>query len=1139
MGKKKIIGFVIGIAMSCAATSVVSACNFSGGSSETNSSSSSSVQTPVSIEYKVTFDSAGGSSVKAQYVTKGEKAQKPAENPTREGYTFVEWQLNGNAYDFNTAVVGDITLKAKWEKNAPTKFAVSFMVEGESTPFYTAEVSTGKKVMKPADVPTREGYAFDCWTLNGVEFDFETPITQELTLVAKWSNLWTITYDAGEATPFYTSEVVEGAVVTAPTEVPTREGYVFDYWTLNGVEFDFETPVTQAFTLVAKWVNVWMVTFDVGEGNPIDPAMVKDGGMVSMPEGQREGYYVTDWLLNGESFNFATPITENITLTAVWDTDGLYSNQIGIRICGNDVSGQSQWMNKETDDKGATVITAKFQADATYSPALVLREVFPKEYYQGLLDQGYTSITFSLAIDGDITDLYIFGKPITSFVKNNGVYAVVVSLQHIVNHYDTIYTLATSANQAGQATSLSAKFLSWKSPANDYTSTKNYIFTISDIAVSDTFFDFAEGSAATIYTGETTTLEVNTNVLGEVVWSSSDATIATVEDGVVTGLKAGEVTITATLNGLTASKTVKVNYRNQIGARINGNDVTANPNYLQVTTDENGTTVITAKFQADATYSPALIVRGLAEKSVYESLIAEGKTSLAFNLAVEGDVSDLYVFGKALNTFPEIDGEYAVVVSLQRIVEYYETIKTLATSANQAGQASSMSAKFITWKSPAGDWSTVRDYVFTISEVVLDDTAEPTFSVEFAEGSAATIYTGETTTLEVNTNVIGDVVWSSSDATIATVEDGVVTGLKAGEVTIMATLNGLTASKTVKVNYRNQIGVHAYGWDQTGNATYFNMSKSDNGETIIAVQFAGSTTHYPSLTLKEMYNQEYCQALIADGYAKLTFNLKVGGANASDVSDLYIFGKKLTNFAKNAEGVYAIVVDLQFMVDNYDKVSGMGTSVEAKNAEFEYMFLAWKSTDWTKRNYEFTFSNVSLRKGALFSDNIGMRVNGWDMTTNTTYMQMDVAADGAMTITANWQAYANYGPALVLKNMQSKEYYQGLIDSGYTHLTFDLKVGGADADKLDDIHILGSAQKVSACEQVNGVYKVQIQLAHIVQFYDTIVSLDTSGNQAGQWGSRSALLLAWRFSTNFATVPEDATRNYVFTISNTAFSKVN
>jgi hypothetical protein len=332
--------------------------------------------------------------------------------------------------------------------------------------------------------------------------------------------------------------------------------------------------------------------------------------------------------------------------------------------------------------------------------------------------------------------------------------------------------------------------------------------------------------------------------------------------------------------------------------------------------------------------------------------------------------------------------------------------------------------------------------------------------------------------------------------------------------------------------YSNQIGVHAYGWSQSTNASYFNMVRGKNGETIVSAKFAGSTTHYPSLILKDMFNKEYYEGLIADGYAKLTFNLAVGGESAASVSDLYIFGKALTNFPKNADGVYAIVLDLQYMVDNYAKVTGIGTSVEAKNAELNYMFLAWKSTAWTARNYVFTISNAAYAKGVLFADNIGMRVNGWNMTTNTTYMQMDLGANGEMIITANWQAYTNYGPALVLKNIQSKAYYQSLIDSGKTYLSFDLAVGGEDADKLDDIHILGSAQKVSACEKVDGVYKVKIQLSHIIQFYDTITTLDTSGNQAGQWGSRSALLLAWRFSTNFATVPADATRNYVFTISN-------
>jgi hypothetical protein len=313
------------------------------------------------------------------------------------------------------------------------------------------------------------------------------------------------------------------------------------------------------------------------------------------------------------------------------------------------------------------------------------------------------------------------------------------------------------------------------------------------------------------------------------------------------------------------------------------------------------------------------------------------------------------------------------------------------------------------------------------------------------------------------------------------------------------------------------------------------MASGENGEMVVTAKLAGSTTHYPAVVLRELYSKAYYEKLIADGYAKLTLSIAVGGDSASTVSNLFVFGKKLTNFAKNANGEYQVVVDLQYMVDNYAKVSGIGTSVEAKNAEKDYMFLAWESTDWSVRNYIFTISNVAFRKGVLFSDNIGMRVNGWNMTTNTTYMTMDTGANGEMTINANWQAYQNFGPALVLRNMKEKSYYQGLINNGYTYLSFDLKVGGTDAGKLDDIHILGSAQKVSACEQVNGVYKINVPLDKIVYFYDNIVTLDTSGNQVGKWDSRSALLLAWRFSDNFATVPAQATRNYIFTISNTAF----
>ena len=60
------------------------------------------------------------------------------------------------------------------------------------------------------------------------------------------------------------------------------------------------------------------------------------------------------------------------------------------------------------------------------------------------------------------------------------------------------------------------------------------------------------------------------------------------------------------------------------------------------------------------------------------------------------------------------------------------------------------------------------------------------------------------------------ITWSTSDASIATVSDGIVTGKKAGTVTITAkTTNGLTANAQVKV-----VAGHTFGtWTTTKNAT--------------------------------------------------------------------------------------------------------------------------------------------------------------------------------------------------------------------------------------------------------------------------------------------------------------------------------
>lgn len=70
---------------------------------------------PEKKEFTITFDSAEGSTVSNQLVTENEKGVKP-EDPTKEGYHFLGWYLDEEAYDFDAEVTADITLVAKWEK---------------------------------------------------------------------------------------------------------------------------------------------------------------------------------------------------------------------------------------------------------------------------------------------------------------------------------------------------------------------------------------------------------------------------------------------------------------------------------------------------------------------------------------------------------------------------------------------------------------------------------------------------------------------------------------------------------------------------------------------------------------------------------------------------------------------------------------------------------------------------------------------------------------------------------------------------------------------------------------------------------------------------------------------------------------
>lgn len=200
-----------------------------------------------------------------QTVLEGNTATKPTD-PTREGYTFAGWCLDGVLFDFSTEITSDTVLVAKWEaKEVTPSYTVTFM--NGSTVSETKTVEEGSVVAKPTN-PTKEGYTFVGWYLDGTAFDFSTKITSNTILTAEWKEVektptYKVTFVNG-SNVYKTETIEEGSVVTEPTD-PTKEGYTFVGWYQDDTAFNFSTKITSDTVLVAEWKYTTAIVNNQGE----------------------------------------------------------------------------------------------------------------------------------------------------------------------------------------------------------------------------------------------------------------------------------------------------------------------------------------------------------------------------------------------------------------------------------------------------------------------------------------------------------------------------------------------------------------------------------------------------------------------------------------------------------------------------------------------------------------------------------------------------------------------------------------------------------------------------------------------------------------------------------------------------------
>ena len=116
----------------------------------------------------------------------------------------------------------------------------------------------GLTATKPAD-PTLKGYTFAFWYLgedeqNATAYDFDTPVTENITLTAKWNiNKYTVAFNTDGGTPVPPAQEVEYGLTATEPAAPEKTGYTFDGWYLGDEKYDFSAAVEQNITLTAKW----------------------------------------------------------------------------------------------------------------------------------------------------------------------------------------------------------------------------------------------------------------------------------------------------------------------------------------------------------------------------------------------------------------------------------------------------------------------------------------------------------------------------------------------------------------------------------------------------------------------------------------------------------------------------------------------------------------------------------------------------------------------------------------------------------------------------------------------------------------------------------------------------------------------
>lgn len=234
------------------------------------------------------------------------------ETPTKEGYVFAGWSLDGIATI--NVLQNKITCPTTYFAIFTKLYNVTFKYEDNI--LSTQTIENGKYATE-IRTPNIDYKIFNGWKLNGSIVDLSTyKITSDITLIADITYRYDVKFKVEGKD--YNAQIVTKNNYTALPENPTKAGYDFVGWTLNDEIVNVATYAIEENTIFeAKFEKLYNVTF-VYEDNVISEQIVRNGSYANSVSVDSTNYKLFNgWKVNDSSVNLSTyKITQDTVFVA-------------------------------------------------------------------------------------------------------------------------------------------------------------------------------------------------------------------------------------------------------------------------------------------------------------------------------------------------------------------------------------------------------------------------------------------------------------------------------------------------------------------------------------------------------------------------------------------------------------------------------------------------------------------------------------------------------------------------------------------------------------------------------------------------------------------------------------------------------